>query len=155
MPPAKEYLVTAIVSTYASERFIRGAMEDLVAQTIFPRTEVLVIDSASPEGEGEIVGEYARRYPENVFYHRTPRREPLYASWNRAIRMAKGKYLTSANADDRHSPDAFELLSGALEPSRTSSASASMRWAGRSRETHGRLLVWLQLCLSLLTAAIA
>jgi glycosyltransferase involved in cell wall biosynthesis len=51
----------------------------------------------------------------NVFYHRTPRREPLYASWNRAIRMARGKYLTSANADDRHSPDALELLSGALE----------------------------------------
>ena len=115
MVHAKEYLVTAIVSTYASERFIRGAMEDLVAQTIFPRTEVIVIDSASPEAEGEIVGEYARRFPENVFYHRTPRREPLYASWNRAIRMARGKYLTSANADDRHSPDAFERLAGALE----------------------------------------
>ncbi|HEX9191887.1 MAG TPA: glycosyltransferase [Candidatus Deferrimicrobiaceae bacterium] len=115
MAHAKDYLVTAIVSTYASERFIRGAMEDLVAQSIFPRTEVIVVDSASPEREGEIVGEYVRRFPENVFYHRTPRREPLYASWNRAIRMARGKYLTSANTDDRHSPDAFELLSGALE----------------------------------------
>jgi hypothetical protein len=29
--------------------------------------------------------------------------------------MARGKYLTSANADDRHSPDAFERLAGALE----------------------------------------
>ncbi|HEX9191001.1 MAG TPA: glycosyltransferase [Candidatus Deferrimicrobiaceae bacterium] len=115
MVSAKEYVVTAIVSTYASERFIRGAMEDLVAQTIFPRIEVIVIDSASPEAEGEIVGEYARRFPENVFYHRIPRREPLYASWNRAIRMARGKYLTSANADDRHSPEAFERLAGALD----------------------------------------
>jgi glycosyltransferase involved in cell wall biosynthesis len=91
MATGKDYLATAIVSTYASERFIRGAMEDLVAQTIFPRTEVIVIDSASPEEEGKIVGEYVRRFPENVFYHRTPRREPLYASWNRAIRMARGK----------------------------------------------------------------
>lgn len=115
MAQSQEFLVTAIVSTYASERFIRGAMDDLVAQTVFPRTEVIVIDSASPEAEAGIVGEYARRFPENVFYHRTPRRESLYASWNRAIRMARGKYLTSANADDRHGPDAFELLSGALE----------------------------------------
>jgi len=115
MAQSQEFLVTAIVSTYASERFIRGAMDDLVAQTIFPRTEVIVIDSASPEEEGKIVGEYVRRFPGNVFYHRIPRREPLYASWNRAIRMARGKYLTSANADDRHSPDAFELLSAALE----------------------------------------
>ena len=80
MTQAGEILVTAIVSTYASERFIRGAMDDLVAQTIFPRTEVIVIDSASPEAEAKIVGEYARRFPENIFYHRTPRRESLYAS---------------------------------------------------------------------------
>jgi glycosyltransferase involved in cell wall biosynthesis len=114
MPPLNEYLVSAIVSTYASRKFIRGALEDLCSQTIFPRVEVIVIDSASPEEEGAIVREYTERYPDNVFYHRTARRESLYAAWNRGIRMARGKYLTSANADDRHSHDAFELLAGAL-----------------------------------------
>jgi len=112
---AKEPLVTAIVSTYASEKFIRGAMEDLVSQTIFPRTEIIVIDSASPEGEGKVIEEFVLRYPENVFYYRTDRRESLYRAWNRAIRMARGKYLTNANTDDRHGPEAFELLAGALE----------------------------------------
>lgn len=109
-------LVTAIVSTYASERFIRGCMEDLIAQTIFDKLEILVIDSGSPENESIIVKEYLDLYPENIRLLRTDR-EPLYVAWNRAIGMARGKYLTNANADDRHRKDAFENLANTLEGS--------------------------------------
>lgn len=107
-------LVTAIVSTYASERFIRGCMDDLIAQTIFHQLEILVIDSGSPEGESLIVKEYINLYPENIRLVRTER-EPLYVAWNRAIGLAHGKYLTNANTDDRHRHDSFEQLVRVLE----------------------------------------
>lgn len=107
-------VVTAIVSTYASERFIRGCIDDLVAQTIFHQLEILVIDSGSPENESLIVNEYVKLYPENIRLIRTER-EPLYVTWNRAIGLARGKYLTSANTDDRHRHDAFEMLVEVLE----------------------------------------
>ena len=113
---AKEsgYLVSAIVSTYKSERFIRGCLEDLEAQTIAEKVEIIVIDSASPENEGSIVQEFQQRYP-NIVYIRTAHRETVYAAWNRGIKAATGKYITNANTDDRHRHDCFEVLAGLLE----------------------------------------
>ena len=108
------YLVTAVVSTYKSEKFIRGCLEDLEAQTIADSLEIIVIDSNSPEGEGEIVKEFQKRYS-NIKYIRTPERESMYKAWNRAIRIASGEYITNANTDDRHREDAFEVMARALE----------------------------------------
>jgi len=106
-------LVTAIVSTYNAERFMRGCLEDLVAQTIFSEMEVLVIDSGSQQGESAICEEFIRVYPQ-IKLIRTER-EPLYAAWNRAISIAKGKYLTNANTDDRHRQDFMESMVSAME----------------------------------------
>lgn len=107
-------LVTAIVSTYNAEKFIRGCLESLEAQTIAHRLEIIVIDSASPQQEGEIVREFQRRFP-NIRYLRTPRRENVYAAWNRGIKLAKGLYVTNANTDDRHRRDALEQMAGVME----------------------------------------
>jgi glycosyltransferase involved in cell wall biosynthesis len=87
-------IVTAIVSTYSAERFIKGCMDDLVAQTIFDKMEVLVIDSGSPESESRVCAEFAARYPDQIVLIRTER-EPLYVAWNRGIKMARGRYLTN------------------------------------------------------------
>src|SRR6185295_18596123 len=111
--PLPEPLVTAIVSTYNSERFLRGCLEDLEAQTMAGRLEIIVVDSGSEQNERAIVEEFQQRY-RNIVYLRTER-EPLYAAWNRAIGIARGRYLTNANADDRHRPDAYEILARALD----------------------------------------
>ena len=112
-----EFRVTAIVSTYNGERFLRGCLEDLVAQTLFGRgeLEVVVIDSASQQREGEIAAEFAGRYPDRMRYARTGERESLFAAWNRGIGMARGEYLTNANVDDRHHPGALEKMAAALD----------------------------------------
>ncbi len=111
-PP--RYKITAMVSVYTAERFLRGCLEDLVAQTLFDQTEVLIIDAHSPENEQAIAQEFVEKY-HNITYFRTDERETLYASWNRALSMAQGQYITNANADDRHAPTAFETLSAALD----------------------------------------
>lgn len=107
-------LVSAIVSTYNAERFIRGCLEDLEAQTIADQLEIIVVDSASPQNEGAIVAEFQQRYG-NIRYIRTDQRENVYTAWNRAIALARGKYLTNANTDDRHRPDAFEIMAKTLD----------------------------------------
>jgi len=111
---AKEYLVTALVSTYNSEKFIRGCLEDLEGQTIADKVEIIVIDSCSPQNESAIVEEFQKRYS-NIKYIRTERRETVYQSWNRGIQAANGKYITNANTDDRHRKDALDVMVKVLE----------------------------------------
>lgn len=111
------YLISAIVSTYNSEQFIRGCLEDLTTQTLFSagKLEIIVIDSASPQNEGAIVGEFIERFGDRIVYMRTDARETIYQAWNRGIKAACGKYITNANTDDRHRPDAMELLAATLD----------------------------------------
>lgn len=107
-------LVSAIVSAYKSERFLRGCLEDLEAQTIASELEIIVVDSASPQNEKAIVEEFQQRFP-NIVYLCTDQRETVYAAWNRAIKLARGKYITNANTDDRHRRDALERMAKALD----------------------------------------
>lgn len=114
--PIHHYQVSAIVSTYNSEKFIKDCLQDLIDQTLYKKglLEIIVIDSASEQNEQEIVREFQKTYP-NIVYDRTSERESLYASWNKAIKMSRGAYLTSANTDDRHRPDALEVMANYLD----------------------------------------
>lgn len=109
-----DYIVSAIVSTYNSERFIRGCIEDLEAQTIADRLEIIIVDSCSRQNEHTIIEEFQKKYS-NIKYIRTDKREPVYAAWNRGIKAATGKYITNANTDDRHRHDAFQVMVHELE----------------------------------------
>ncbi len=110
----RNYIVTAIVSTYNSERFIRRCLEGLLKQTIAKDLEITVVDTGSQQGERVIVQEFCREY-DNVKYCRTEERESIYQAWNRGIKATSAKFITNANTDDRLRQDAFELLAGELE----------------------------------------
>lgn len=108
--------ISAIISTYNSAKFIRGCLENLVNQTLYQKgeLEIVVIDSASQQNEESIIKEFQAKYP-NIIYERTSERETLYASWNRAIKMARGVYITNANTDDILRPDALEFMANYLD----------------------------------------
>ncbi len=108
--------VSAIVSTYNSEKYIFGCLDDLVNQSLFQKgvLEIIVIDSNSEQDEKSIVEEFQSKY-RNIIYHRTKERETLYKAWNRGIEISNGKYITNANTDDRHRKDALEIMSRELD----------------------------------------
>ena len=110
----KNYIVSAIVSVYNCERFIRGCLEDLERQTIADKLEIVVVNSGSQENEEAIVKNFEERF-DNIVYIKTENRETIYQAWNRGIKAASGKYITNANADDRHRRDAFEVMVNELE----------------------------------------
>ncbi len=108
--------VSAIISTYNAANLIRGCLEDLLNQTLYEKgeLEIVVIDSGSLENEGEIVSDFQKEKTQ-IEYLRTEERESIYQAWNRGIRIAKGRYLTNANTDDRHDVDSLEKLANALD----------------------------------------
>ncbi|WP_293154193.1 MULTISPECIES: glycosyltransferase [unclassified Microcoleus] len=114
--PTYQYKVSAIVSTYNSEKFIRGRLANLVDQTLYTQSqlEIIVIDSNSEQNERSIVKEFQNKYP-HIVYERTPDRETIYAAWNRGIRMCHGEYVINANADDRFASNAIEIMAKKLD----------------------------------------
>jgi GT2 family glycosyltransferase len=113
-PGGKEILVSALVPTYESERFMQGLLESLEAQTIADRMEIVIVDTGSPTNEKAIVKDFQKRY-DNIVYLRIPGRENSHTALNRCIRLARGKYLSLACTDDRHKEDALERMVSVLD----------------------------------------
>jgi len=105
--------VSALVSTFNSEKFLSGRLQNLLDQTLSDSLEIIVINSGSAQGEREIVSEFQRRF-DNIHYIETER-ECLYQSWNRGLSVATGEYISNANTDDRLFSNAYEVLAGALD----------------------------------------
>lgn len=106
--------ISVIVSVYKAERFIRQKIEDLLEQSVIDELEIIIINSGSPENEDEIIRAYAKKHSQIVYIH-TVDRETIYKAWNRGIGIAKGKYITNSNVDDRLAPNALEVLCTALD----------------------------------------
>jgi glycosyltransferase involved in cell wall biosynthesis len=117
------FKLSAIISTYNSEKFIRGRLDNLVNQTLYTQgqLEIIVIDSNSEQNERAIVKEFQNKYP-HIIYERTPNRETIYAAWNRGIKRCHGQYVINANADDRFATNALEIMAHKLDDDRYLSA---------------------------------
>ena len=57
----KQYLVSAIISTYNSEKFIRGCLKDLERQTIADQLEIIVVNRVSQAHEETNVREFPEK----------------------------------------------------------------------------------------------
>lgn len=105
--------VSAIISTYNSEHFLRGRLDNLLQQTLYARgeLEIVVVNAGSKQGDDFI----AREYLGCITYIKSLR-EPIYVSWNRGIAISKGQYITNANTDDRlRCVDALEIMAAELD----------------------------------------
>src|SRR5579883_98292 len=109
-----EYKISAIASLYKGRRYIESFLENITSQTIFDRSELIIIDANSPEGEEEIIAEYQKRY-DNIVYKRINHRIGVYDAWNIGIELARGDYLTNTNLDDLRRSDSFELQAATLD----------------------------------------
>lgn len=105
--------ISALVSTYNSERFLSSRLENLLAQTIAAALEIIVVNSGSCQNERKIVEDFQERH-DNILYIET-QRESLYESWNRALKQATGDYVTNANTDDRLFADSYEVMASVLD----------------------------------------
>jgi len=102
-------LVTAAIPTYNRAPFLRGALESVFAQT-FRDLEVLVVDDGSTDETPAVLTSYRDRI--RVVHQENRGRS---AARNRAVREARGRYLSFLDSDDRWPPEKLERQVPVLE----------------------------------------
>jgi GT2 family glycosyltransferase len=110
----RNFKVTCLVSTYCSAEFLRECLEDVVAQTIFPEVELIIIDACSPQNEAEVAKPFLELY-DNIRYVRTPYRIGIYPAWSMGSLMASGPYITPFSTNDRLVPNAYQIMAQGLD----------------------------------------
>lgn len=93
-------LVSVILIAYNQRRYIRQAIESVLAQETSFSYELLIGDDASDDGTSDIVAEYAQAYPDRVRAFIRP--ENLGAARNAVLllQQARGEFIASLEGDD-------------------------------------------------------
>jgi glycosyltransferase involved in cell wall biosynthesis len=103
--------ISLVTSVFKADDYIEQLMEDVTRQTIFEEKCEWIILNANPAGEEfdeEVILRYVEKYPDNIIYKRLEEDPGIYDTWNMAIKMSTGEFVTNVNCDDRRPPDAYE-----------------------------------------------
>lgn len=111
---AQKPIISIITSLYKGDAFIEGFLYDITQQTIFDQCELIIINANSPGNEEPIIRYYMSIYP-NIIYKRLDADPGIYGTWNIAIGMARGEFITNANVDDRLAKDCYQAHLKALQ----------------------------------------
>src|SRR6185503_3119864 len=87
-------LVSVVIPVFNGERFLREAVESVLAQNYSP-VEIIVVDDGSTDRTPNV----ARSLPETVRYLHQTNHGPA-AARNRGIEQAQGSLIAFADADD-------------------------------------------------------
>ena len=103
--------LSAIVTVFNGERFLREALQSLLSQT-FTDFELIVVNDGSTDGTAAIIGEYDGADPRirPVKLPHVGRAEAL----NTACKLARGTFIAILDADDVALPMRFERQTGFL-----------------------------------------
>ena len=96
-------LVSVVIPTYNSGRFIAQAIQSVLDQS-YARYEVIVIDDGSTDETKDVLREFDGR----IRYLYQANRGPS-AARNAGIRLARGEYICFLDADDIWTPNKLEV----------------------------------------------
>jgi glycosyltransferase involved in cell wall biosynthesis len=114
----KKPLISIIMPCYNAANFLKAAIQSILSQT-YSRWELIIIDDASTDSTSKILKLYSRFSKIKVFKNR--QNLGVAGSLNRALKLAKGKYIARMDADDLSHPtrlqkqlDFFQSHSGLI-----------------------------------------
>ena len=103
--------VSVLIPAYNHAAFLREAIDSVLAQR-FADFELIVIDDASSDASWEIIESYADA---RLHASRHAENQGAHATLNEALSLARGRYLSILNSDDRYHPDRLQRLFDACE----------------------------------------
>ncbi len=102
---AVEPLISVVMPTYNSEKYVAEAVESILTQTL-PDFEFLIVNEyGSNDATVDIINAF---HDPRVRIIQSTERLGIAASLNEGIRQAKGKYIARMDSDDISVPERFE-----------------------------------------------
>ena len=107
-PPAPPVRATVVIPTYGAAETLQRAMQSALDQTLRD-IEVIVVDDASPDNSWDLIAELMRADPRiRAVRNKTNRGKSV--SMNRAVSVARGRWLAVLDADDWYHPERLGAL---------------------------------------------
>ena len=103
-------LVSVIMPSYNTGRFIAKSIESVLAQT-YTNWELLIVDDASTDNTDEVIADVKKRHRERseaIHYFKNDRNRGAAYSRNFALRKAKGEWIAFLDSDDLWCPEKLE-----------------------------------------------
>jgi glycosyltransferase involved in cell wall biosynthesis len=101
MRQAERPLVSVIMNCYNGEKYLRQAIDSVLAQT-YPAWEIVFWDNRSTDDSAKIFNSYVDA---RLKYFMAPKHTWLYEARNHAIEKANGDIVAFLDVDDRWLPD--------------------------------------------------
>ena len=105
--------ISMIMPVYNAEKYIRKAIDSVIAQT-YQNFELLLIDDCSPDGSGAICDEYAKNFTGKIKVFHLEKNGGASNARNVAIDNACGDYVSFMDSDDTIENNLFEKAVSAI-----------------------------------------
>jgi len=99
-------LVTVITPSYNTARFIAETIRSVQAQT-YPNWEMIIVDDCSSDDTDGVVAPFLEQ-DERIRYVKNAQNSGAAVSRNKALRMARGKWIAFLDSDDVWMPEKLE-----------------------------------------------
>lgn len=90
--------ISVIIPVYNVENYLEETLNNIINQTFFENTEVLLVDDGSTDNSGHIVDKYASDYDNIYAFHKV--NEGQCVARNFALSHVKGEYIHFMDSDD-------------------------------------------------------
>jgi glycosyltransferase involved in cell wall biosynthesis len=107
MEDTKTPLVSIIIPVYNTEKFVRRAIESVLAQT-YTNIELILVNDGSLDSSGEICDEYANRNPRIKVIHQI--NSGVSVARNAGLDISSGEYIQFVDSDDEINRKMTETL---------------------------------------------
>jgi len=130
-------LVSIITPAYNAERFVADTVASVRSQT-YPHWEMIIVDDCSRDGTRDVVRDLARD-DERVTWAQLPTNSGPGPARNKALDLARGRYLAFRDADDLWDPEKLEKQLAFMRNGRYALTYTSYRVISETGEVTGRI----------------
>lgn len=101
-------IISVIIPVYNTSLYLAECIESMIAQTIFEKMEIILINDGSTDNSGEICEEYSNNYQNIRVIHQE--NKGVSVARNTGLKFVKGNYIYFCDSDDTVEHNLLEVL---------------------------------------------